>query len=47
MSFSKVAAKRDEMSLYPLSKNCQTLSQGEESRDWTGVVVSKTQNTRY
>lgn len=31
------------MSLYPLSKNGKTLSQCKESRDWTSVVVSKTQ----
>lgn len=31
------------MSIYLLCKNSQALSQGEESRHWTSVVVPKTQ----
>lgn len=34
-----------KLSLYPFSKNCKTLSQGEESRNGTSVVVPE--HTRF
>lgn len=45
-SCRRLTAESGEISLYPLSKNGQTLSQGKESRHWTGMVISKTQNTQ-